>query len=388
MRLESRIPLKLILPLLIEFEAAQISLLNTLWDYFFVYLQAVGANSADFLPPSQPKIEIPLQKDTAFYSETSKRHLGFYYFNARWYDPTLGRFISEDPKRSWTDWYVYCRNNPLNFIDKDGQEENRLPNIFDLLQIVSDLQNCIQNKSLFPIPTDPTDTSDPRNVQKQILNRMSESYNTISEPLSFIASVIPYVGDTKDAIETISGYDILSGEELSIFDRGLTIMAASLPIVGGKAARTIFKGVFQKFAPSLIFGKTVKTFKALKDSGLIKWGKETLTELHHVIPIAWSRDFFKNIIKNSDDVPGAILDFAKHRGAGESLTKGLETLRKQLLKEMQEKGFKVGSKEATELAQNSLTNFYKTFDNGAYKELANETTDFFKKAMAETSKVK
>ncbi len=45
---------------------------------------------------------------------------GLYYFNARYYDPTLGRFISADPARQGLNWYVYCNNNPLMFVDPDG----------------------------------------------------------------------------------------------------------------------------------------------------------------------------------------------------------------------------------------------------------------------------
>ena len=30
---------------------------------------------------------------------------GMYYFNARFYDPGLGRFISEDPARDGGNWY-------------------------------------------------------------------------------------------------------------------------------------------------------------------------------------------------------------------------------------------------------------------------------------------
>ena len=45
---------------------------------------------------------------------------GLYYFNARWYDPELGRFLTEDPIRDQDNWYVYCGNNPLSRIDQTG----------------------------------------------------------------------------------------------------------------------------------------------------------------------------------------------------------------------------------------------------------------------------
>jgi RHS repeat-associated protein len=43
-----------------------------------------------------------------------------YYYNARWYDPTLGRFITEDPARDQNNWYAYVKNNPLRYIDPTG----------------------------------------------------------------------------------------------------------------------------------------------------------------------------------------------------------------------------------------------------------------------------
>ena len=43
-----------------------------------------------------------------------------YYFNARYYDAVIGRFISEDPAQDGTNWYVYADNNPLKFVDPAG----------------------------------------------------------------------------------------------------------------------------------------------------------------------------------------------------------------------------------------------------------------------------
>lgn len=45
---------------------------------------------------------------------------GLYYFNARWYDPDMGRFITEDPIKDGTNWHIYCSNNPINYIDPTG----------------------------------------------------------------------------------------------------------------------------------------------------------------------------------------------------------------------------------------------------------------------------
>ncbi len=45
---------------------------------------------------------------------------GLIYLRNRYYDPQVGRFISEDPIRSGMNWYVYANNNPVNYIDPLG----------------------------------------------------------------------------------------------------------------------------------------------------------------------------------------------------------------------------------------------------------------------------
>jgi len=70
-----------------------------------------------------------------------------YYYRARYYDPTTGRFLSEDPigfKGSGTNFYAYAHNSPVNLIDPSGLCANK-----------SDTADCIQAAlhSLFPAAT-------------------------------------------------------------------------------------------------------------------------------------------------------------------------------------------------------------------------------------------
>jgi len=50
---------------------------------------------------------------------------GLYYNNARWYDPTLHRFISEDPIgiQGGTNLYSYVENDPVNYDDPTGLDK-------------------------------------------------------------------------------------------------------------------------------------------------------------------------------------------------------------------------------------------------------------------------
>ena len=45
---------------------------------------------------------------------------GLIYLRARYYDPSVGRFISEDPIRDGMNWYAYCGNSPIMFVDPSG----------------------------------------------------------------------------------------------------------------------------------------------------------------------------------------------------------------------------------------------------------------------------
>ena len=54
------------------------------------------------------------------------------YMQARYYDPALGRFCSEDPSSIGINYYVYCSDNPVNLVDRDGR--------FDLSSLIDGIK--------------------------------------------------------------------------------------------------------------------------------------------------------------------------------------------------------------------------------------------------------
>jgi len=47
---------------------------------------------------------------------------GTYYLRARYYNPTVGRFLAEYPIRDGLNYYTYCNGDPIQYIDPEGME--------------------------------------------------------------------------------------------------------------------------------------------------------------------------------------------------------------------------------------------------------------------------
>ena len=62
------------------------------------------------------EINNPIRYSGEYLDEES----GLIYLRARYYDPSVGRFISEDPIRDGMNWYAYCGNSPVMMVDPSG----------------------------------------------------------------------------------------------------------------------------------------------------------------------------------------------------------------------------------------------------------------------------
>lgn len=74
-----------------------------------------------------------VQQITSSLDENPFRYCGEYYDNesgniylrGRYYSPSTGRFLTEDPAEDGANWYVYCNNDPVNRIDPEGTSSFR-----------------------------------------------------------------------------------------------------------------------------------------------------------------------------------------------------------------------------------------------------------------------
>ena len=100
-------------------------ILTTMLTFLPIWNLEGKNNSSDYKPFGQEANATGTEK-YAFTGQYSEADIGLYYFGARWYDASLGRFISEDPIKGSMissqsqNPYVYCMNNPLRYVDPTG----------------------------------------------------------------------------------------------------------------------------------------------------------------------------------------------------------------------------------------------------------------------------
>ena len=67
--------------------------------------------------PAKPANPLRYVGKEGYYTDTDT---GLMLLGARYYDPLIGRFISQDPSRDGMNWYAYCGNDPVNATDASG----------------------------------------------------------------------------------------------------------------------------------------------------------------------------------------------------------------------------------------------------------------------------
>ena len=143
----------------------------------------------------------------AFTGQYSEAEIGLYYFGARWYDASLGRFISEDPiKGSMTSSqsqnpYVYCMNNPLRYVDPSGmacQHEYRDGREVDLYENGKIVVNAETGEI---IRGDIQDLS-PKQISQMIREGTSYIWQQIEEGLYNWYGAFGFVETTTEYIKT------------------------------------------------------------------------------------------------------------------------------------------------------------------------------------------
>jgi RHS repeat-associated protein len=135
---------------------------------------------------------------------------GLYYFNARWYDAELGRFVTEDPARDGSNWYEYCRDNPLKYTDPDGKEQNLAQKVFTkVLSSISakneKVATFIKNHTTVNIQRSPLD-----NGENGTYFKSTESVKFMGIPLNRID--VQSTADYTSEVNAGNGRTIPAGE--------------------------------------------------------------------------------------------------------------------------------------------------------------------------------
>jgi RHS repeat-associated protein len=86
-----------------------------------------------------------VEEEVFMYTGNPQDPTGLYYFGARFYDPTTGRFITEDSYNGSKyappsqNRYVYALDNPMKYVDENGHDSEKYwgPTEADLYALLS-----------------------------------------------------------------------------------------------------------------------------------------------------------------------------------------------------------------------------------------------------------
>ncbi len=157
------------------------------------------------------------------------KEIGFSYYGARFYDPTIGRFLNPDTiipevyNPQVYNRYSYVYNNPLLYSDPTGH----IPSYSELVNSHDD-KNVLED--LYYNPS----TGPGGGVQWRNYDASFDAYNSPSRiknsqsTISGVADNIPILGGAKGLTELGTGIDPITGEEISTGDAALGVFLGAL----------------------------------------------------------------------------------------------------------------------------------------------------------------
>jgi len=144
-----------------------------------------------------------------------------YYAQARYYSPTAGRFMAEDPIKDQLNWYEYCNANPMAFIDPTGLFQSAMSSSF-----VGMTPGYLFDSGPGGGPVTTTTTtaprSQPRSNPEQLHPKKLPSANNVSYPQDGYSGVTP-----KQRPPLLDGFaQVHAGGAQPAIDRAAAVTAA------------------------------------------------------------------------------------------------------------------------------------------------------------------
>ena len=244
--------------------------------------------------------------DETFTSYTRDIETGLYYAQHRYYDPSLGRFLSPDPAKDGENWYVYAGNNPLRFVDPTG--------LVILPLIAPQKQNAPYNTRR------PLGTSQLSVYQKEVAPGKYEARpNTVSR-MGCLHTAVVNVGNTynisfKKHIRSFFTHDPSTRWHTGYVYASDPSVAANPDyfLISDQNVTQIDEGKLAESMEHLMAGRFVEAFRAKMEAAEYKKGKRVWSMPESLVEGLTGEEWAVERIEGSKSSQEAIKEWANNK---------------------------------------------------------------------------